>query len=41
VTGFALFSVASAACGLAPTLAALVAFRAVQGVGAALLVPSH
>lgn len=35
--GFALFTVASAACGLAPTLPALIAFRVVQAVGAAML----
>jgi MFS transporter, DHA2 family, methylenomycin A resistance protein len=39
VTGFTVFSVASLACGLAPNAAALIAARAVQGVGAALLVP--
>jgi DHA2 family methylenomycin A resistance protein-like MFS transporter len=39
VAGFALFTVASAACGLAPDLAVLIAARAVQGVGAAVLVP--
>jgi MFS transporter, DHA2 family, methylenomycin A resistance protein len=39
VAGFAVFTVASAACGLAPTLAVLVASRAVQGVGAAVLIP--
>ena len=39
VAGFALFTVASAACGLAPDLGALIAARAVQGVGAAVLVP--
>ncbi len=39
VAGFALFTVASVACGLAPSLGALIAFRAVQGVGAAALVP--
>jgi MFS transporter, DHA2 family, methylenomycin A resistance protein len=38
--GFALFAVASIACGLAPTGAALIAGRAIQGVGAALLVPT-
>ncbi len=37
--GIALFAAASAACGLAPTIEGLVAARAVQGVGAALLVP--
>ena len=39
IAGFSLFTVASAACGLAPTLGFLVAARAVQGVGAAVLVP--
>jgi DHA2 family methylenomycin A resistance protein-like MFS transporter len=38
--GFALFAVASIACGLAPTGTALIAGRAIQGVGAALLVPT-
>ena len=40
VTGTALFTAASVACGLAPNAAALIVARAVQGVGAALLVPS-
>jgi MFS family permease len=35
--GFAVFTIASAACGLAPGLGALVAFRVVQAVGAAML----
>jgi EmrB/QacA subfamily drug resistance transporter len=35
--GFALFSVASAACSLAPDLGVLIAARVVQGAGAALL----
>jgi MFS family permease len=35
--GFVLFSAASAACGLAPTLGALIALRVVQAAGAALL----
>jgi DHA2 family methylenomycin A resistance protein-like MFS transporter len=37
LAGFALFTVASAACGLAPSIAALIAARAGQGVGAAML----
>ena len=40
LAGIALFSLASAACGLAPNAAALIGARAVQGMGAALLVPS-
>ncbi|HEY8003343.1 MAG TPA: MFS transporter [Phenylobacterium sp.] len=40
VGGFGLFALASLACGLAPGPAALIAARAAQGVGAALLVPS-
>ena len=39
VAGFALFTAASVACGLAPGLGVLIAARAVQGVGAAMLVP--
>jgi EmrB/QacA subfamily drug resistance transporter len=35
--GFVVFTVASAACGLAPTLGALVGFRILQAVGAAML----
>jgi EmrB/QacA subfamily drug resistance transporter len=35
--GFVVFTVASAACGLAPSLGALIGFRVVQGAGAALL----
>ncbi|MEV7691453.1 MFS transporter [Streptomyces bungoensis] len=35
--GFAVFTLASAACGLAPSLAALVAFRVVQAAGAAMM----
>jgi MFS family permease len=38
--GFALFGSASLACGLAPTPAALIAARAIQGVGAAAISPS-
>jgi EmrB/QacA subfamily drug resistance transporter len=37
--GLVLFAIASAACGLAQTTAHLIAARAVQGVGAAMLVP--
>jgi EmrB/QacA subfamily drug resistance transporter len=37
--GVAIFTVASVACGLAPNTAALIAARAAQGVGGALLVP--
>jgi EmrB/QacA subfamily drug resistance transporter len=39
VAGVALFALASAACGLAPTATWLIVGRAVQGVGGALLVP--
>ncbi len=35
--GFVVFTAASAACGLAPSLGALISFRVAQGVGAALL----
>ncbi len=38
--GFAIFTVASLACGVAPTYLFLLAARLCQGVGAALLVPS-
>ncbi len=37
--GIALFTAASAACGLAQTPGQLIAFRAVQGLGAAMLMP--
>jgi EmrB/QacA subfamily drug resistance transporter len=37
--GIALFTVASAACGFAPNPGTLIAFRAVQGLGAAMLMP--
>ena len=39
VWGIALFTAASAACGLSPDAAFLIAFRAVQGIGAAMLIP--
>jgi EmrB/QacA subfamily drug resistance transporter len=38
--GITIFTAASVACGLAPGLPGLIAARAVQGVGAALLVPA-
>lgn len=38
--GLAIFAVASLACGLAPNAATLIAARAGQGAGAALLIPS-
>jgi EmrB/QacA subfamily drug resistance transporter len=37
--GVALFTLASAACGLAPSAGWLIGFRAIQGLGAALLMP--
>ena len=40
VAGLAVFTAASAACGLAPTIGLLVAARVVQGAGAATLVPA-
>ncbi|WP_429456105.1 DHA2 family efflux MFS transporter permease subunit [Paraburkholderia sp. JPY465] len=40
IAGVGLFTLASAACGFAPNASALVAARAVQGIGASLLVPS-
>ncbi|MDP3748762.1 MAG: DHA2 family efflux MFS transporter permease subunit [Phenylobacterium sp.] len=40
VTGVVIFSTASALCGLAPSLPLLIAARALQGAGAALLVPA-
>jgi len=40
LAGLGIFAATSAACGLAPTLPILVAGRALQAVGAALLVPT-
>jgi MFS family permease len=39
IAGFLLFTLASGVCGLAPSLGVLIAARAVQGIGAAMLVP--
>jgi EmrB/QacA subfamily drug resistance transporter len=39
IIGVILFTLASAACGFSQTVGALIAFRAIQGVGAALLLP--
>src|ERR1700757_5245157 len=39
VTGLLIFTIASAACALAPDTGALIAARAVQGLGAALVTP--
>jgi DHA2 family methylenomycin A resistance protein-like MFS transporter len=40
MAGFAIFTTASVGCALAPTAAILIAARAVQGLGAAILVPN-
>lgn len=40
LVGFATFALASAGCGAAPDMATLIAARALQGLGAALLVPT-
>src|SRR5579875_3709214 len=40
ITGLAVFTVASLACAVAPDFWALVGFRCLQAVGAAILVPS-
>ncbi|BBY80022.1 hypothetical protein MPUL_11800 [Mycolicibacterium pulveris] len=39
LAGVALFGLASAACALAPSVTVLIVFRAVQGLGAALIFP--
>lgn len=39
LAGLAIFSGASLACGLAPTIAFLIVFRVIQGVGAAIMTP--
>src|SRR5271170_2073774 len=39
MAGVSIFTVASVACGVAPSIAALIVARSIQGVGAALLVP--
>ncbi len=39
IVGVILFTLASAACGFSPSVGWLVAFRAIQGVGAAMLLP--
>ena len=38
--GLSVFSLASLACGLAPSIGFLIAFRAVQGVGGAMMMPN-
>src|SRR5215470_18719037 len=40
MAGFAIFTAASLVCALAPSALILIAARAVQGVGAAILVPN-
>ncbi|WP_347557788.1 MFS transporter [Robbsia sp. KACC 23696] len=40
MAGYAIFTLASVGCGLAPSLSALIIWRLVQGIGASLLVPN-
>jgi DHA2 family methylenomycin A resistance protein-like MFS transporter len=40
ITGFGVFTMASTVCGVAPNLGILIPARAIQGVGAAILVPN-
>jgi EmrB/QacA subfamily drug resistance transporter len=40
VIGTCVFTLASLACGLAPTIGALIGFRAVQGLGGAMMMPN-
>jgi MFS family permease len=39
MTGIAIFIIGSASCGFAPTVSYLIGFRAVQGLGGALMIP--
>src|SRR5450631_1758586 len=39
LAGLIIFSIASLACGLAPNITALIVFRVIQGIGAAIMTP--